>query len=87
MTASLATSTPTAGTAARVTKKQRPKYGTHLFLIIMSILWLIPLVWAMLATINRRSRDFNLNEQRQLQIQLRRERLQKAESQPAPAAE
>lgn len=42
----------------------------------------IPLVWTLLATINRRSRDFNLNEQRQLQIELRRERLQKAESQP-----
>ena len=42
----------------------------------------IPLVWTLLATINRRSRDFNLDEQRQLQIELRRERLKKAESQP-----
>ena len=37
----------------------------------------IPLVWALLAAINRRSRDFNLTEQRQLQLQLRRERLEK----------
>lgn len=43
----------------------------------------IPIVWTLLATINRRSRDFNLHEQRQLQIQMRRARLQKAESQPA----
>jgi hypothetical protein len=42
----------------------------------------VPLVWALLVVINRRSRDFNLNEQRQLQIALRRERLQKIESQP-----
>ena len=55
MTASLATSTPTAGTAARVTKKQRPKYGTHLFLIIMSILWLIPLVWAVYTSLRPRA--------------------------------
>lgn len=26
-------------------KKQRPRFGTHLFLIIMSIVWLIPLAW------------------------------------------
>ncbi len=44
----------------------------------------IPIVWALLAAINRRSRDFNLHEQRQLQIQLRRERLDKRpEPQPA----
>ena len=55
MTASLETSTPTAGTAARVTKKQRPKYGTHLFLIIMSILWLIPLVWAVYTSLRPRA--------------------------------
>lgn len=28
-------------------KRQRPKYGTHLFLIIMAIVWLIPLAWAL----------------------------------------
>jgi hypothetical protein len=38
----------------------------------------------LLAAINRRSRDFNLHAQRQLQISLRRERLQKtAAAQPA----
>jgi hypothetical protein len=35
--------------------------------------------------INRRSRDFNLQEQRQLQIQLRRERLEKMLSEREPA--
>lgn len=40
----------------------------------------IPLVWALLATINRRSRDFNLHAQRQLQIRLRRKRLEKVDS-------
>jgi ribosomal protein S16 len=37
----------------------------------------IPITWALLATINRRTRDFNLAEQRQLQMRLRRERLEK----------
>lgn len=55
MTASLATSAPTAGAPARLTKKQRPKYGTHLFLIVMSILWLIPLVWAMYTSLRPRA--------------------------------
>jgi NADH-quinone oxidoreductase subunit H len=36
-----------------------------------------PIVWVLLAAINRRSRDFNLHEQRQLQMSLRRERLRK----------
>ena len=46
----------------------------------------IPIVWGLLVTINRRSRDFNLHEQRQLQSQLRRERLEKMlQEQPRPA--
>jgi NADH-quinone oxidoreductase subunit H len=46
----------------------------------------IPIVWGLLVTINRRSRDFNLHEQRQLQMQLRRERLEKMlQEQPQPA--
>src|SRR6185369_11987606 len=46
----------------------------------------IPIVWGLLVTINRRSRDFNLHEQRQLQSQLRRERLEKMlKEQPQPA--
>ena len=51
MTASLATSTSADRPPARVKKKQRPKYGTHLFLLIMSVLWLIPLVWAMFTSL------------------------------------
>ena len=43
----------------------------------------VPLVWLLLVNINRRSRDFNLHDQRQLQINLRRERLEKA-LQPQP---
>lgn len=27
--------------------RSRPHYGTHIFLIVMSIMWLIPLVWAL----------------------------------------
>jgi hypothetical protein len=42
----------------------------------------IPVVWTLLATINRRTRDFNLHDQRQLQISLRRERLEKQLQKP-----
>ncbi|HJZ66887.1 MAG TPA: NADH-quinone oxidoreductase subunit NuoH [Blastocatellia bacterium] len=52
--------------------------GTGLFVTV-------PLVWSLLATINRRSRDFNLQEQRQLQMRLRRERLEKMLQKPAEA--
>ncbi|MFY9555761.1 MAG: NADH-quinone oxidoreductase subunit NuoH [Blastocatellia bacterium] len=46
----------------------------------------IPIVWGLLVSINRRSRDFNLHDQRQLQMQLRRERLEKMlQEQPSPA--
>ena len=55
MTASVATSAPAARPPARVAKKQRPKYGTHLFLVIMSILWLIPLVWAVYTSLRPRA--------------------------------
>jgi NADH-quinone oxidoreductase subunit H len=47
----------------------------------------IPITWALLATINRRTRDFNLAEQRQLQSRLRRERLEKQLQKPARDAE
>ncbi|HKS41197.1 MAG TPA: NADH-quinone oxidoreductase subunit NuoH [Blastocatellia bacterium] len=53
-----------------------------IYFIATAFVITVPLVWTLLATINRRSRDFNLNEQRQLQVELRRERLQKIESQP-----
>jgi NADH-quinone oxidoreductase subunit H len=53
------------------------------YFIVTGFLVTIPIVWMMLAAINRRSRDFNLHAQRQLQISLRRERLQKtAAAQP-----
>jgi hypothetical protein len=45
----------------------------------------VPLVWLVLATINRHSRDFNLRTQRQLQMEKRQERLQTIEpAEPAP---
>jgi NADH-quinone oxidoreductase subunit H len=63
----------------------RPTGAGIIYFIATGFAVTIPLVWVLLATINRRSRDFNLHDQRQLQVELRRERLQKAESQPADA--
>jgi NADH-quinone oxidoreductase subunit H len=59
------------------------KWAGIIYFIVTGALVTIPVVWAMLAFINRRSRDFNLHEQRQLQIQLRRERLEKMLAQRA----
>lgn len=60
-----------------------PTTAGKLYFIITGFIVTVPLVWGLLATINRRSRDFNLHEQRQLQIRLRSERLQKkVEPQP-----
>ena len=56
------------------------------YFIATAFLVTVPVVWAVLAVINRRSKDFNLDEQRQLQFNLRRERLQKMEA-AQPAAE
>src|SRR5262249_30069518 len=56
------------------------------YFIATGFLVTIPIVWMVLAAINRRSRDFNLHAQRQLQIGLRRERLQKAAAEPAGQA-
>ena len=47
------------------------------YFIVTAFIVTIPIVWGLLVTINRRSRDFNLHDQRQLQMQLRRERLEK----------
>jgi NADH-quinone oxidoreductase subunit H len=47
------------------------------YFIATAFVLTIPITWALLATINRRTRDFNLAEQRQLQMRLRRERLEK----------
>ena len=56
------------------------------FFIFTAFVITIPIVWWLLVTINRRSRDFNLHDQRQLQMQLRRERLEKMlQEQPRPA--
>jgi NADH-quinone oxidoreductase subunit H len=56
------------------------------YFIITGFLITIPIVWALLAAINRRSRDFNLHEQRQLQIKLRQKRIENR-VEPQPAAE
>ena len=56
------------------------------YFIVTAFIFTIPIVWGLLVTINRRSRDFNLHDQRQLQMQLRRERLEKMlQEQPRPA--
>lgn len=54
-----------------------------IYFIVTGFLVTTPLAWAVLALINRRSKDFNLDEQRQLQFDLRRERLKKIETAPA----
>ncbi len=62
------------------------KYAGIFYFIITGFVVTIPIVWWLLVTINRRSRDFNLHDQRQLQMQLRRERLEKMlQEQPRPA--
>jgi NADH-quinone oxidoreductase subunit H len=62
------------------------KYAGIAYFIVTAFAVTIPIVWGLLVAINRRSRDFNLHEQRQLQMQLRRERLEKMlQEQPRPA--
>lgn len=62
------------------------KFAGIAYFIITAFAVTIPIVWGLLVTINRRSRDFNLHDQRQLQMQLRRERLEKMlQEQPRPA--
>ena len=57
-----------------------------IYFIVTAFVVTIPIVWWLLVVINRRSRDFNLHEQRQLQMQLRRDRLEKMlQEQPSPA--
>ena len=58
--------------------------GIVYFIVTGSVVT-VPIVWGVLATINRRSRDFNLQEQRQLQMRLRRERLEKMLQKPVAA--
>jgi NADH-quinone oxidoreductase subunit H len=62
-----------------------PTGAGKVYFIATAFLITVPLVWALLALINRRSNDFNLDEQRQLQFKLRSERLQKIEAAPTAA--
>jgi NADH-quinone oxidoreductase subunit H len=62
-----------------------PTGAGKIYFIATGFLITVPLVWALLAIINRRSNDFNLDEQRQLQFKLRSERLKKIETAPSAA--
>jgi NADH-quinone oxidoreductase subunit H len=60
-------------------------WGGVVYFVATGFLVTVPLVWLVLATINRHSRDFNLRTQRQLQMEKRQERLQTIEpAAPAP---
>jgi hypothetical protein len=61
------------------TQKDRlvPTINGKWYFIGTAFLITMPIMWSVLAGINRRSRDFNLHQQRQLQIKLRRERIEK----------
>ncbi len=56
-----------------------------IYFIATGFLITVPVAWAVLAAINRRSNDFNMDDQRQLQFELRRERLKKIENAEATA--
>lgn len=62
-----------------------PTGAGKVFFIATAFLITTPVVWAVLVLINRRSNDFNMDEQRQLQFELRRERLKKIEATPTAA--
>jgi len=74
------------GLMREVNKRLVPTGWGIVYFIGTAFIVTIPIVWGLLVTINRRSRDFNLHDQRQLQMQLRRERLEKMlQEQPRPA--
>jgi NADH-quinone oxidoreductase subunit H len=74
------------GLMHEVNKRLVPTGWGIVYFIGTAFIVTIPIVWGLLVTINRRSRDFNLHDQRQLQMQLRRERLEKMlQEQPRPA--
>jgi len=74
------------GFMREVNKRLVPTGWGLVYFIGTAFIVTIPIVWGLLVTINRRSRDFNLHDQRQLQMQLRRERLEKMlQEQPRPA--
>jgi NADH-quinone oxidoreductase subunit H len=62
-----------------------PTGAGKIYFIVTGFLITVPVVWALLAAINRRSNDFNMDEQRQLQFKLRHERLKKIENAEATA--
>ena len=62
-----------------------PTGAGTIYFIVTGFLITTPIAWAVLALINRRSQDFNLDEQRQLQIALRQERIKKVAEAQAPA--
>src|SRR6478672_5320451 len=35
------------GSARKPAGPRRPRYGTHLFLSVMAVLWLVPLLWTL----------------------------------------
>jgi len=77
------------GFMREVNKRLVPTGWGIVYFIGTAFIITIPIVWGLLVTINRRSRDFNLHDQRQLQMQLRRERLEKMlqeQSRPAEIA-
>src|SRR5436853_60174 len=60
------------------------RWSGIIYFVVTGFVITIPIIWLVLAAINRRTRDFNLHAQRQLQIKLRAKRLQKhAEPQAA----
>jgi hypothetical protein len=67
------------GFVRKIGERYVPTGTGKIYFIITGFIITIPLSWALLATINRRSRDFNLHEQRQLQIRLRSERIKRNE--------
>jgi NADH-quinone oxidoreductase subunit H len=61
-----------------------PTGAGKIYFIVTGIITTV-LAWAVLAFINRHSQDFNLDEQRQLQIARRQERIKKVAEAQAPA--
>jgi NADH-quinone oxidoreductase subunit H len=56
--------------------KMTMSWGGVAYFAFTGFLVTIPIAWTLLARINRHSRDFNLHTQRQLQVQMRRERME-----------
>jgi NADH-quinone oxidoreductase subunit H len=65
------------GLMERVNGRLEPTWGGVLYFIFTGFAITTPIIWGLLGAINRRSRDFNLHEQRQLQIELKKKRLER----------